>query len=503
MSITLNKIDDVLDIKEYQTILSTIPSAISITDSNGNIVYVNHSFETITGYKSNQLVGKPSSILSYKKTPKSVYFDLWKTINDGRTWEGELLNKRADNSIYIAEIKITPLPSNNGFFSIHQDVTDRNQTTISHSNQESTLETIFNSLPIPAVIIGNKKQVLGSNRKYNQLSLQYQATLLETICKQIKTVTGVKSLTDLPCSPHAHQLEVDMPILQGESRTLECIFSKLSISDTSVENYFNHHALHQICIVIYDRTREKKLLNDKRLNTLNLMLSESKHVHSLQEVLMAAIHQLQGPMNMIDSAVKILKQTNHSCSGLNAMSEATQAGFQALDNIQLAIPERPYEAFQLVNINQLIHDAVEVNAKALLNDSINCHLEFTGTLRPIEGKPARLLLAICQIIENAIDAINRSGNSERTITITTLPSHHEVIIQIADSGNGVPKHLTTKIFEPFYSHKPTHHEGSRGIGLAIVQQVINDHAATLNVHKSAALNGACIEILLPISHGGK
>ncbi len=79
---------------------------ISRTDLSGVITYVNDTFAKISGYSSEELIGKPHNILRHPDMPKSVFKDLWETISAGESWSGYVKNMRKDRGYYwvFAEI---------------------------------------------------------------------------------------------------------------------------------------------------------------------------------------------------------------------------------------------------------------------------------------------------------------------------------------------------------------------------------------------------------------
>jgi PAS domain S-box-containing protein len=68
--------------------------AISITDVRGNILYVNPAFTRVTGYGSDEAIGKNQSILSNQSMPRAFYQSLWQQISHGEPWGGRLVNRR-------------------------------------------------------------------------------------------------------------------------------------------------------------------------------------------------------------------------------------------------------------------------------------------------------------------------------------------------------------------------------------------------------------------------
>jgi PAS domain S-box-containing protein len=102
---------------------------IVITDTNGKIRYVNPAFTALTGYTSEEAVGKNLRILNSGRQPVAFYKELWNTIRSGRVWHGEVINRRKDGTFYHEEMRITPVRDSIGeivnYIAIKQDVTER------------------------------------------------------------------------------------------------------------------------------------------------------------------------------------------------------------------------------------------------------------------------------------------------------------------------------------------------------------------------------------------
>jgi PAS domain S-box-containing protein len=111
--------------------LAAAANAITITDRDGNIEWVNPSFTRLTGYAAEEAHGKNQRLLKSGANPPAFYANLWATIAAGNVWSGEIVNKRKDGSLYTEEMTITPVRGTDGriahFVAIKQDVTERRQ----------------------------------------------------------------------------------------------------------------------------------------------------------------------------------------------------------------------------------------------------------------------------------------------------------------------------------------------------------------------------------------
>ncbi len=116
----------------HDAALNFAANAIIITDLQSRIVWANHAFSELTGYEFEELIGKQlSGLLNSGHQDSAFYEKLWGTILGGRTWHGELINRRKDGSLYHDETSITPVRDREQrithFVAVKQDVSARKQ----------------------------------------------------------------------------------------------------------------------------------------------------------------------------------------------------------------------------------------------------------------------------------------------------------------------------------------------------------------------------------------
>ncbi len=90
-----------------ETVVPQNQLIISRTDLKGVITYVNETFAEISGYTPDELVGRPHNIVRHPDMPKSIYKDLWKTLNEEKPWSGYVKNLRKDKGYYWVYAQIS------------------------------------------------------------------------------------------------------------------------------------------------------------------------------------------------------------------------------------------------------------------------------------------------------------------------------------------------------------------------------------------------------------
>lgn len=116
-------------LRTLYTAIEQSPISVVVVDLAANIEYVNPRFSTITGYASEEVVGKNPRILQSGLTPKQTYDELWKKVTSGQAWQGELINKRKNGEIYWEDAYIAPVKQPSGevthFVAAKIDITER------------------------------------------------------------------------------------------------------------------------------------------------------------------------------------------------------------------------------------------------------------------------------------------------------------------------------------------------------------------------------------------
>ncbi|MFC0302580.1 EAL domain-containing protein [Virgibacillus soli] len=109
--------------------IDNMPLAMSITDKNNNLLYVNEAFTTLTGYKTKEVIGKKPNILRSDTYRQEFFENMWTSLRESGNWSGEMWHKKKDGSYALVDISIQGLRDENGLIqnhlSIFRDITDR------------------------------------------------------------------------------------------------------------------------------------------------------------------------------------------------------------------------------------------------------------------------------------------------------------------------------------------------------------------------------------------
>ncbi|MCX6296725.1 MAG: PAS domain S-box protein, partial [Bacteroidetes bacterium] len=130
LDITTHKKENIKTL-QYSQAIEQNPASIVITDTTGNIEYVNPRFLETTGYSKGEVMGKNPRILKSGYTSSSDYASLWKQILSGNIWQGELQNVTKSGELYWEQVIISPILNEKGeiinFIAIKENITKRIQ----------------------------------------------------------------------------------------------------------------------------------------------------------------------------------------------------------------------------------------------------------------------------------------------------------------------------------------------------------------------------------------
>ena len=117
------------EMRKLSTAIENSVSSIIITDALGIIEYVNPQFTITSGYRPEEVIGSHVGILKSGYTPPGHYQEMWGTLQGGKAWKGDLLNRRKDGELYWEAVSISPICDEEGrtihFISIQHDISER------------------------------------------------------------------------------------------------------------------------------------------------------------------------------------------------------------------------------------------------------------------------------------------------------------------------------------------------------------------------------------------
>jgi signal transduction histidine kinase len=230
-------------------------------------------------------------------------------------------------------------------------------------------------------------------------------------------------------------------------------------------------------------------------------LQHMARVSTLGQLSASIAHQLNQPLAAIlanaEAAQTMLARDDVDLAELREIcDDIVSEDHRAADVIRRlgALFKRGDLRKHALDVNELVRETLELARTDLLMRHVTPVIELDEDLPAIEGDRVQLQQLLLNLIVNAADAMSKTPEAHRTVTLQTERKGPEVQISVADRGTGVPVENLLGVFDPFWTTKP----GGMGIGLALCRSIAEAHRGSLTAANRAD-GGALFSFTLPAS----
>ena len=122
--------------------------------------------------------------------------------------------------------------------------------------------------------------------------------------------------------------------------------------------------------------------------------------------------------------------------------------------------------------------------------------DLAETLPPVWGDPGKLQQVLMNLVLNARDSMPGGGE----LSIESKNQGGEIVVEIADTGAGIPKDQIHKIYDPFFTTKGT--GKGTGLGLSVTYGIVQEHRGTITVRSDSG-SGTRFRVALPAAALGR
>ncbi len=226
-----------------------------------------------------------------------------------------------------------------------------------------------------------------------------------------------------------------------------------------------------IQVIVSDLTEKVKIQEE---------LIQAEKLASLGRLSAAIAHEIRNPLSAISVNLQFLLRKFPEGTQERKYLELTLEGVRRIEKIveatlNFARPSKPIVKEE--NINDVINATLPLVEISTLKKKIDVITKLEPELPKIRIDFKQIQQVILNILTNAVDAIESSGQIRVSSYLEEEGGVDYVVVSIADSGCGIPKDDLNKIFEPFYTRK----SDGTGLGLAISKQIMNSHGGKIEV----------------------
>ncbi len=227
--------------------------------------------------------------------------------------------------------------------------------------------------------------------------------------------------------------------------------------------------------------------------SLRQQVARADRLAAIGEVAAGIAHELRTPLTSIRGFVQYLQGSTdpkewqeygdiivREVDGLNRIVS------EVLDLVGTR-PPRPIPT----NLNQLVEETLFMVRDSADNSRVDIVVELADALPPVDIDQGQIKQVLLNIIINAIQAISERGEIR---IVTSTPDEKSVSVCVSDNGCGIPAAISERIFDPFFSTKPT----GTGLGMAIARRIVEDHNGRIEI-ESVEGQGSSVSLILPAS----
>ena len=220
-------------------------------------------------------------------------------------------------------------------------------------------------------------------------------------------------------------------------------------------------------------------------------------LRALGQLASGVAHDFNNSLAAILGRAQLLRRQVHDealVRNLDIIQTAAEDAAATVRRIQTFARKSPVKEFEMLDVRNLLHDAVEITRTRWENEARLRGLEYEVNLEAESGintfgSASELREVFVNLIVNAVDAMPRGGK----LTIACRRHDNRLQLEFSDNGTGMPEEIRQKIFEPFFSTKGAH---GTGLGLSVSYSIIERHEGSIRVASEPG-NGTTFTIDLP------
>jgi signal transduction histidine kinase len=317
-------------------------------------------------------------------------------------------------------------------------------------------EKTFDGMRDPIAIIDIDHDVIRANKKF--------ATRFPDRKQAIEGSPAKQALAD--GQPHVEQIQVDGRVYQVHSYPVV------------LDNGQATNVVNQYVDITQSRELYLRMLQNEKMGAIGMLAGN-------------IAHELNNPLTGLRSLTQVLLQEadnkTNLYSDLVEIEKAAARSQRIIKNL-LDFSKGEDQPAEDISVDEIVERTLPMLKSALRTHRLEVSLESAD--KTVHVEPHLVQQVVFNLVNNACQAMKDPGR----LRITSHHSGNQVILEIEDTGPGVPEEIQKRIFEPFFTTKKEGH--GTGLGLSMSKSVIEKFGGSITLH-SVQPNGARFVIALP------
>jgi len=233
-------------------------------------------------------------------------------------------------------------------------------------------------------------------------------------------------------------------------------------------------------------------------------LAQAEKLSSIGLLAAGVAHEVNTPLAVISSYTQMLNKKARNDEAIAPLLEKiTQQTFRASEIVNglLNFSRTSGTEFTRVDLNHIIHDTLTLLEHQFKTGQIEVETDLAASLPTVNGNQGKLQQVMLNLFLNAKDAIIGGKPGGGTLRVTTNLRGETVVLEIADTGDGISPENMLRIYDPFFTTKSAPRNGQSkgtGLGLAVTYGIIQEHAGKISVQSTVG-EGTRFHLEFPVT----
>ncbi len=453
----------------HSVILNHITNAVLLADARDRVIWVNPAYTQLTGYAPEEVIGQQLGFSRSGAHDETFYLQIRQQVVRGEIWQGELIEKKKDGSLFINQQTSIPLCDEDGsikyVISVMEDITERRKAEDEIRRQKRYFETLVENSPIAIVTLDHQHRITGCNPAFESL-FGYSRSEIErqNIDKLIvpeEDLEYAKSLSASVVSRGKVHLLAKRKRKDGNLVDVEIFGVPVVVDGQPIGVLGIYHDI-------------SELLEARR--------QAEAAAQAKAEFLANMSHEIRTPLNAIIGMTSLLLDTRLDAEQKNFVETIRTSGDSLLTIINDILDFSKIEAGKMVMEKQpfYLSDCIESAMDLLAPKASEKGLDLSyliqdDTPNRLLGDVTRLRQVLVNLLSNAVKFTEKGGVF---ITVEAEKindsNDYRIHFSVRDTGIGIPAERVSSLFQPFtqVDASTSRRFGGTGLGLSISKRLV-------------------------------
>jgi PAS domain S-box-containing protein len=471
--------------------------------SGPHITFVNNAFERLTGYRREEVLGRPTSLLHGPLTSTAELQRIEQALAQQCSVRAELVNYTKSGRPFWIEIEIVPLVGVRGNtthnVAVERDISERKRAEAEIRAAQESLAATLAAVPDLLFEVDLDGRIHSQHSPRRDLLLvpaqQFLGRGLGEVLPAEATEVVLAALSEAHANGHSVGLQYELPLPQGR-RWFELSVARKTVATGEVPRFV---------VLARDVTERQQAEGERR--ALERQLREAQKLESIGTLAGGIAHDFNNILSGILGNVALARDDLPSGSAARtSLDQIDKAGLRARSLVQqiLTFSRRQPQPLQVQSLQPAIEESVAL-LRASLPATVQLEVELPSEALFAETDATQLQQVLMNLCTNAWHALpDERGQIQVGLEAMTddaaqardgeLPRGPCVHLWVRDNGCGMDEATRERIFDPFFTTKPV--GKGTGLGLSVVHGIVRGHRGAITV-ETAPGAGASFHVYLP------